>query len=212
MTQMSLVVSELLEAEDPGQTAAERATFTAMADGTAEDYARIKQAADAFHRELPSRLLAYLSGLKGSFGGFLIDRYDHSLQSATRALRDGRDEEYVVCALLHDIGDPLASHNHADLAAVVLQPFVSEENAWMVQHHGVFQGYYFMHHLGLDRNLREQYRGHPAFELTAQFCHLHDQNAFDPGYDTLPLEAFEPMVRRLMERPKRSIYARPEPV
>jgi predicted HD phosphohydrolase len=118
------------------------------------------------------------------------------------------DEEYVVCALLHDIGDTLASHNHAELGATILKPFVSEENWWMLQHHGIFQGYYFFHYLGLDRNMREQFRGHPAYERTAMFCARHDQNAFDPAYDTMPLEAFVPMVSRVMARPKRSIYLR----
>ena len=137
-----------------------------------------------------------------------MDRLEHSLQSATLAFRDRKDEEYVVCALLHDVGDILASTNHAELAATILKPFVSDENWWMLQHHGIFQGYYFFHHLGLDRNMREQFRDHPNFERTALFCTRHDQNAFDPNYDSMPLTAFEPMVQRVMARPKRSIYLR----
>jgi predicted HD phosphohydrolase len=146
--------------------------------------------------------------LKGDCGGFSVDRLEHSLQSATLAYRDRTDEEYVVCALLHDMGDILASTNHAELAATVLKPFVSDENWWLLQHHGIFQGYYFFHHLGLDRNMREQFRGHRNFERTALFCERHDQNAFDPNYDTMPLQAFVPLVQRVMARPKRSIYLR----
>ena len=130
----------------------------------------------------------------------------HSLQTATRALRDGRDEEYVVCALLHDIGDTLGSFNHPDIAAAVLQPFVSEANHWMVQHHGIFQGHYFFHHIGLDRDMREQFRDHPYYTRTAEFCELYDNPAFDPRAETLPLSEFEPMLRRLMQRPRQSIY------
>jgi predicted HD phosphohydrolase len=157
---------------------------------------------------LANRVLAHLRLLKGDCGGFSVDRLEHSLQSATLAYRDRMDEEYVVCALLHDMGDILASTNHAELAATVLKPFVSDENWWMLQHHGIFQGYYFFHYLGLDRNMREQFRDHPNFERTALFCTRHDQNAFDPNYDTMPLEAFEPMVQRVMAKPKRSIYLR----
>jgi len=146
--------------------------------------------------------------LKGDCGGFSVDRLEHSLQSATLAHRDRMDEEYVVCALLHDMGDILASTNHAELAATVLKPFVSDENWWLLQHHGIFQGYYFFHHLGLDRDMREQFRGHPNFERTALFCERHDQNAFDPNYATMPLEFFVPLVQRVMARPKRSIYLR----
>jgi predicted HD phosphohydrolase len=118
------------------------------------------------------------------------------------------DEEYVVCALLHDIGDTLGVYNHPDIAAAILRPFVSEANHWMVANHGIFQGYYFFHHLGLDRNMRDQYRGHPHFEYCAQFCHLFDQPAFDGAYDTMPLDAFMPMMQRVLDKPKQSIYLR----
>jgi predicted HD phosphohydrolase len=188
----------------------DRAQFKAMMDGTQEDWAKIAAASATFNRELPDRVLAHLKMLKGDCGGFAVDRLEHSLQSATLAHRDGMDEEYVVCALMHDIGDILASASHAELGATIMKPYVSEANYWMMAHHGIFQGYYFFHYLGLDRNMRDQFRGHPQFERTAMFCARHDQNAFDPNYDTMPLEAFEPMVRRVMARPKNTIYMRPE--
>ena len=188
----------------------DRAQFHAMVEGTPEDWQAIARANAAFTRELPDRVLAHFALLKGDAGGFAVDRYEHSLQTASRAHRDGRDEEYVVCALIHDIGDILGPSHHAEVGAMILKPYISERNSWMMEHHGIFQGYYFFHHLGLDRDMREQFRGHPDFEYTAQFCHQYDQNAFDPAYDTLPLEAFEPMVRRVLASPKRSIYRRAE--
>lgn len=186
----------------------DRAQFHAMTEGTQADWMKIAMASQDFNRGLADRVLTHLKLLEGDCGGFAVDRMEHSLQSATLAHRDRMDEEYVVCALLHDIGDTLASFNHADVAATILKPFVSDANHWMLEHHGIFQGYYFFHYLGLDRDLREKFRGHPHFERTAMFCARHDQNAFDPKYDTMPLEAFVPMVRRVMERPKRSIYMR----
>lgn len=184
----------------------DRAQFHAMSESTEEDWAKIAANAVTFNRDLPARVLTHLKLLDGDFGGFAVDRLTHSRQAATPAFRDGMDEEYVVCALLHDIGDTLASTSHADIGAAILKPFVSEANHWMLAQHAVFQGYYFFHHFGLDRDMREQYRGHPHFEYTARFCHRHDQNAFDPKYDSMPLEAFAPMVGRVMERPIRSIY------
>lgn len=184
----------------------DRAQFKAMEQSTREDWVKIAEASIQFNRDLPKRVLAHLKMLQGDCGGFAVDRLEHSLQSATLAYRDRQDEEYVVCALLHDMGDILASVNHAELAATILKPFVSDENWWMLQHHGIFQGYYFFHHLGLDRNMRDQFRGHPYFERTALFCSRHDQNAFDPAYDSMPLEAFVPMVQRVMASPRRSIY------
>jgi predicted HD phosphohydrolase len=187
-----------------------RATFTAFTNATPEDWRKIASANEVFKEGHVDRIFAHLNLLKGDCGGFPIDRLEHSLQTATRAHRAGMDEEYVVCALLHDIGDTLGVYNHPDIAAAILKPFVSEQNLWMVQNHGIFQGYYFFHHLGLDRNMRDQFRGHPHFEYCAQFCQLYDQPAFDPGYDSMPLFAFEPMLRRVMATPKNSIYLRPE--
>jgi predicted HD phosphohydrolase len=184
----------------------ERATFHAMDEGTQEDWQKIAVGALHMYAGLPDRVLTHLRLLDGDFGGFAVDRLTHSLQTATRAYRANRDDEYVLCALLHDIGDTLASHNHADLAAAVLKPFVSEQNHWLVQKHAIFQGYYFFHFIGVDRNLREQYRDHEWFGYTAEFCADFDQAAFDPGYDTLPLEHFEPLVRTALSTPKRSMY------
>jgi len=174
--------------------------FTRMADGTYEDYQLLERKYQVLVAGFPGAVLDMLKQLGGDKLGYKIDRYQHSLQSATRAFRDGADEETVVCALLHDIGDILAPYNHSDLAAAILQPYVSEKNHWIVKHHGIFQGYYFFHHVGGDRNERERYRGHPWFEACAAFCENWDQNSFDPDYDTMPLEAFEPMVRRILSR------------
>lgn len=192
----------------PEQQSEARAGFAHMEDGTAADWKIIAEAAGEFSRELPDRILEHLKLLEGDCGGFPVDRLTHCLQTATLAHRDGQDEEYVVCALLHDIGDTLGPYNHADIAASLLEPFVSEENHWMVKHHAIFQGYYFFHHLGLDRNLREQYREHPCFERTIEFVTKYDSPAFDAQAETLPLSFFEPMLRRVMARPVRSLYMR----
>ena len=183
-----------------------RATFTRMEDSTAADWRTIGGEFMQFASKLPDRVITHLRLLENDYGGFPVDRYTHCLQTATRALKDGRDEEYVVCALLHDIGDTLGSYNHFDIGAAILKPFVDEANLWMVQHHGIFQGYYFFHHIGLDRNLREQYRGNPHFDRTEEFCALYDNPAFDPKAETLPIVEFEPMLRRVFGRVKHSVY------
>jgi len=180
----------------------ERAQFHSMEEGTQEDWAIIARDYVGFAAGLPDRVLAHLKLLDGDFGGFPIDRLTHSLQTATRAYRDGRPESYVVMALLHDIGDTLGSYNHPEIAAAILHPFVSEEEHWICRNHGAFQGYYYFHYLGIDRNVREKYRDNPYFDACAEFCAKYDQSAFDPDYDTLPLEFFEPMLRRVMARPR----------
>lgn len=183
-----------------------RAKFTHMEDGSVEDWSIIAQDFAAYATQLPDRILTHLRLLDGDFGGFPVDRLSHSLQTATLAHRDGRDEEYVVCALLHDIGDTLGSYNHADIAAAILKPFVSPENHWMIEKHAIFQGYYFFHHLGLDRHLREQFKDHPQFEQTIEFCARYDAAAFDPEGEALPLAFFEPMLRRVFAKPRQTIY------
>jgi predicted HD phosphohydrolase len=183
-----------------------RAQFHAMTESTYDEWQMIGGELERFAKRLPERLIAHLDLLRGDYGGFPIDRLEHCLQTATRAFQAGRDEEYVVCALLHDIGDTLGPYNHPDVAAVIVQPFVSEENHWMVKHHGIFQGYYFFHFLGLDRDMREIFRGHPHFEKTEEFCRVFDQVAFDPNFKSMPLEAFEPMLQKVFCQPRRSIY------
>jgi predicted HD phosphohydrolase len=183
-----------------------RATFSSMELSTADDWKAIGAEFPATAAAAGDRVLAHLKLLDGDMGGFPIDRYQHSLQTATRALKDGRDEEYVVCALLHDIGDTLGCYNHFDIAAAILKPFVSDAHLWMVQHHGIFQGYYFFHHIGLDRHMREQFRASPHFNLTEEFCALYDNPAFDPRGETLPISEFEPMVRRVFSTVRNSVY------
>lgn len=185
----------------------ERAGFHHMKDGTQEDWAIIAGEVKGFAEGLPQRILQHLRLLDGDYGGFPVDRLTHCLQTATLAHKDGKDEEYVVCALLHDIGDTLGSYNHADVAAVLLEPFVSEENYWMIKHHGIFQGYYFFHYLGMDRDQHEQFRDHPCYEYTREFIEKYDAPAFDPDAETYPLEFFEPMVANVFAKPRKTLYS-----
>lgn len=182
------------------------ATFHDMSQSTQQDWEAIMSYLTPFSRNGGRRVLDHLKLLNGDFGGFAIDRLQHCLQTATRAHRDGRSEDYVVMALLHDIGDTLGAYNHPDIAAAIIKPFVSEELRWITEHHGIFQGYNFFHHLGLDRNMRDKFRGHEYYEATADFIEKYDCPAFDPNYDTAPLEFFEPMVMKLFEFPQNSIY------
>jgi predicted HD phosphohydrolase len=185
-----------------------RASYKTMAESTQQDWDIIVSQMKPHQKALPERLIAHLKLLGGDYGGYAVDRLEHCLQTATRAHQAGETEEYVVAALLHDIGDTLGPANHADVAAVICKPYVSERMHWIVEKHAIFQGYYFFHYLGLDRQMRDQYRGHPHFEACAQFCHLYDQNSFDPDFKSMPLEAFEPMVQRVFARPVNSIYLR----
>jgi len=194
--------------ENIGDSVAERAKFREMKEGTAEDWTIIGGEYRAFAKGLPDRVLDHLKLLDGDFGGFPVDRLEHSLQTATRAHRDGRDEQYVVMALLHDIGDTLGSYNHPEVAASIIKPFVTDEIHWICQNHGAFQGYYYFHFLGMDQNARDQFADHPHFEACREFCEKYDQAAFDPDYESEPLEFFEPMLRRVMERPLASMYAK----
>ncbi len=184
------------------------ASFTDMSESTREDWEIIMKEQIAFAPGGGKRVLDHLRLLDGDYGGFPVDRLTHCLQTATRAHRDGRSEDYVVMALIHDIGDTLGAFNHPDIAAAIIKPFVSEELHWIVVHHGIFQGINFFHHIGLDRDMREKFRGEEHFAATEEFIEKYDCPAFDPDYDTLPLEFFEPMVMKLFQRPLNSIYKR----
>jgi predicted HD phosphohydrolase len=174
--------------------------FTQMKDGTREDYALL----DRFERQWAAgtadRILQALRALDHSIAGYQVSRLEHSLQTATRAHRDGADVDWVVAALLHDLGDELAPYNHDALAAAILEPYVREEVTWVIRHHGLFQRKYYAHHMGGDPDARERYRGHPHYRACVDFCEHWDQASFDPDYDSLPLEAFAPMVREVFAR------------
>ena len=178
----------------------ETVSFTRMEDGTREDYELLERLEREYAAGTADRVLAQLRELRGSLGGYRIDRLEHSLQTATRAYRHGADTELVVAALLHDIGDLLAPHNHSQLAAVILKPYVSRQTHWIIRHHGLFQTYYYAHHSGGDRHARDRYREHPCYQATVDFCQLYDQPSFDPDYNSLPLDFFEPMVRQIFAR------------
>ncbi len=179
-----------------------RVGFTTMADGTAEEYALLAELEEAELRGFPDRVLGWLSTMDVD-AGYQITRLEHSLQAATRAHRAGRDEETVVCALLHDIGDHLAPANHSEVAAAMLRPYVSDRNYWIIKHHGVFQGFYYFAHTGDDPNARDRWRDHPYYQDTVDFCAEFDQVSFDPDYPSEPLSFFEPMVRRVLAEPRR---------
>jgi predicted HD phosphohydrolase len=180
-----------------------------MDESTAEEWAQMEAQDDVLIASLPDRLLEQLRILDSDAGGFAVDRLTHSLQTAGRAERDGRDDAYVICALLHDIGDVLSPLNHADVAAAIVKPWVPNSYHWMVQHHGVFQGYYFWHYLGGNRNARDELRDHEYYELGEEFVRKYDMLAFDPEYPTPPLERYEPLLRDFfIERPDETALLR----
>ena len=183
-------------------------SFTSMADGTREDYELLARFEEEFAAGTADRVLAQLRQLSGSLAGYQVARLEHSLQTATRAHRDGAEEEMVVAALLHDIDDLLAPHSHGELSALVLRPYVTERTWWIVRHHGLFQFHYYAHHVGGDRGARDKYRGHRWYRDAVDFCHRWDQCSFDPGYDSLPLSFFKPMVRRVFARKPFSLAPR----
>ena len=178
----------------------EQARFRSFEESTHAEWALIDARFREYQADACRRVLEHLGRLKGDHHGYPVDRYEHCLQTATRALRAGADEEMVVCALLHDIGDDLAPANHAEIAAGILEPFIDPLNTWMIRHHELFQGYHYREFFGQDRHAREAHAGHPAYERTVRFCDEWDQTSFDPEYDTLPLEHFIPMLERVMAR------------
>ena len=174
--------------------------FTEMKQGSKEDYELLSKFEKEYADKLPDRILEALLNLGDSMEGYQVSRLEHSLQSATRAERDGADEEMIVATLLHDIGDSLAPFNHSQLVASVLRPYVSEKVYWIMLHHGLFQEFYYAHHMGKDRNARDKFKEHQYYQDAVDFCEKWDQKSFDPEYDSFSLEHFEPMVRSLFSK------------
>lgn len=180
--------------------------FFRMSDSSREDWSLVNSAVMAYEDYYSCRILEMFSRLRGVNFAHPVDMYEHGLQTATRALRDGADEEMVVVALLHDVGEVLCPENHAAMTAEWLRPYISDNNYWLVKYHGLFQGYYYLHHFNQDQNARDHHSDHSMYQATIDFCEKWDQQAFDPNYDTLPLSEFEPMVHRIFAH-KPSMHA-----
>lgn len=178
----------------------EHVKFTAMKDGDREDYQFLHPLEVEYASGTADRLLKALVTLDESMSGYQITRLGHSLQSATRAWNDGADVDWVVSALLHDIGDIFAPYNHDEYAASILRPFVREQCAWVVEKHGDFQMLYYGHHVGGNQHKRNAYAGHLYFDDCAAFCERWDQASFDPDYKTEPVEFFADMTRDVFAR------------
>ncbi|HLY58948.1 MAG TPA: HD domain-containing protein [Stellaceae bacterium] len=179
----------------------EQVAFTRMADGSREDYKLLQRLEPEFFGGTARRVIEELERQgKESLPGYKVSRLDHALQTATRALRDGADTDWIVAALLHDIGDGLAPQNHDKVAAEIVRPFLREECTWTVEHHGAFQMLYYAHHYGWDRNARDAYRDSRHFATCDAFCARWDQESFDPGYRCEPLSRFAPLVEEVFAR------------
>lgn len=180
--------------------------FTRMIDGTKDEYMFLDQLEQKYISSLPDRLLESLKRLENTLSGYRISRLDHSLQSATRAFRASENEQMIIAALLHDIGDELAPASHSELAAAILRPYVTEKIYWIIKHHGLFQMYYYAHHCGGNRNARDRFKDHQWYPEAVHFCENYDQNCFDPDYDSLALDFFEPMLKRVFAQPSNNDF------
>ena len=178
----------------------EQVKFVQMKDGDKEDYDFLTKHEINHTKGTAVRLLKALVELDQSLSGYKVTRLEHSLQSATRALRDGADIDWIVSALLHDIGDIYAPYNHDEYAASILKPFVREQCVWVVEKHGIFQMLYYGEHVGSNPHKREKYKEHIYFQDCSDFCELWDQKSFDPNYETKSIDFFVPMVEEVFAR------------
>lgn len=175
--------------------------FRQMKDGTKEEFQFLEKHEAEFAKGLPDRILQTLRQLETSLSGYQVTRLEHSLQTATRAQADGADEEMIVAALVHDIGDDLSPYNHSQYAASILRPYVRPEITWIINQHGLFQNHYYIHFFDGDPNERDYLKDHKWFQACVDFCEKWDQASFDPDYPTKTLEHFEPLVRKIFGRP-----------
>jgi predicted HD phosphohydrolase len=175
-----------------------------MSEFSAEYMTYVESHLDEDLTHVADRILALLRSMESLTQGFAIDQLQHCLQTPTPAERGGADLDMIVASLCHDIGKTISNANHPAIAAEMIRPWVSPEAYWVVKVHQDFQGLHYYARMGLDPMMRRKHEGHPAYDLAAKFADDWDQTAFDPSYDTLPLEHFEPMVREVFgRRPRR---------
>ncbi len=177
-----------------------KVSFTEMKNGTKDDYLFLDKHEKKFANNIAERIIKFMSNLTETLEGYQVSRLEHSLQSATRAYKNNESDEMIVATLLHDIGDELAPMNHSEYAAAILKPYVSERTHWIIEKHGEFQMFYYAHHVGGNKNKRDKYKNHKYYQDTIDFCENYDQNSFDPNYQSLPLEFFKPVIKKIFSR------------
>jgi predicted HD phosphohydrolase len=183
-------------------------TFTRMDQSTKEEWAVIGAETFKNQARVAERVLDMLRSLEDVTDGFATNQLVHCLQTATRAERDGADSEVVIASLCHDIGKAISVPNHPAIAAEILKPYVRPEVYDMIRVHQDFQGKHYYEHFGGDPNARDKHRealNEETFSLAERFADDWDQISFDPDYDTLPLDHFEPLVREVFASSKRII-------
>jgi predicted HD phosphohydrolase len=178
------------------------ATFTRMDESTAEQWGVIGAETAKNQPRVAEQFLTMLRQLEGITDGFATDQLVHVCQTATRAERAGADPEVVFASLCHDIGKVVSVFNHPAIAAEMIRPYVRPEVYEMIRVHQDFQGRHYYAHFGGDPDARDQYEGADYYDLAARFADEWDQTSFDPDYDTLPLEHFEPLVREMTAAPR----------
>ena len=177
-------------------------TFTRMDESTAEQWAVIGAETMQNQPRVADAFLDLLHRCADITDGFATDQLTHCLQTATLAERAGADAEVVVASLCHDVGKAVSVPNHGPIAAEMLKPYVRSDVYWTLYRHQDFQGRHYYHHFGKDPDARAQYEGEEWYDLAARFADEWDQTAFDPDYDTEPLEHFEPLVREITAVPR----------
>jgi predicted HD phosphohydrolase len=170
-----------------------------------QDWMAIGKAVAQRQASMPAVVKMMLQQLEKQTDGFAIDQLQHGLQTATRALRAGAEEEVVVAALCHDIGKVISVENHPGISAEILKPYVSAQTYEVIRTHQDFQGRHYYGLLGRDPDERRRYAAEPWFALAERFADEWDQTSFDPEYDTLPLSHFEPMIDRVFARPRKGM-------
>lgn len=175
-------------------------SFTRMDQSKKEDWINIGMEHIPLQEQCPETIIFMLKQLEKIQGGFGVTQLHHVLQTATMAQRAGASEEMVLCSLCHDIGKFISVPNHGQIAAEILKPYVSNECYWVIKTHQDFQGRHYYHYFDKDPNARDQYRNEPWFALAEQFTDEWDQAAFDPDYDILTLDDFEPLIRKYFSK------------
>lgn len=184
----------------PGSPGFEGEIGGSMAEFSADYMGYIEEYLDADLMLVADRVMTLLRSMGELHQGFAVSQLEHALQTATRAERDGADEDLVVASLCHDIGKTFSNMNHPAIAAEMLRPWVSDEAYWVVKYHQDFQGRHYYARIGMDPEMRRRHLGHEYYATAERFADVWDQTAFDPNYDSEPLEHFEPLVRKVFSR------------
>jgi predicted HD phosphohydrolase len=174
----------------------DKTRFTSMDRSNFFQWLTIANSSSKLHAiNAPKAVINLLKQCQRYSFGMPVNVLQHCLQTATRAARANASDEWVLAALLHDVGIAISYPGHAQISAAIIRSFVSEAVYKTVFHHHEFELAHYGHRIGESTTMRDLYVNENWYAAASIFVDEFVQVSYDPNYDSYPLKEFKPLIK-----------------